>query len=399
MEAPASTTKLGSGAIIQNKYQLRHLLGRGSFAKVYHGRCLIDNTDVAIKVIDKSTTITAMEPHIIREVSAMRRLDHHPNILKIHEVMATKTKIYLVMELAPKGELFMQLQRKGRFSEATSRNYFHQFISALDFCHQNGVAHRDIKPQNLLLDGNGRLKISDFGLSALPEQLKNGMLHTACGTPAYTAPEVVYRKGYDGPKADAWSCGVILFAFLAGTLPFDDTDLPTMYRAMHRRVFDFPKWISKPARKVIYRLLDPNPVTRLGIQELMNLSWFKKSAQGGKIENQEFGLDLSGIFEAGSTRKKEIRFTSNKEVKEIEERVMVVGKELGCGVDRGKGGGINLIKGRMDLAMELWKVSKDLWLVELKVRNGGLVEVEKFQWEEMKKGLTEVVLAYHNDGF
>ncbi|GAA0171559.1 non-receptor serine/threonine protein kinase [Lithospermum erythrorhizon] len=430
MEPPPSLAKIGlthsggggSGTIIQNKYQVGHLLGRGSFAKVYHGRNLIDNNDVAIKVIDKTTTITAMEPHIIREVSAMRRLNHHPNILEIYEVMATKTKIYLVMELAPKGELFMQLQRKGRFSEATARSYFHQFISALHFCHKNGVAHRDIKPQNLLLDGNGRLKISDFGLSALPEQLKNGMLHTACGTPAYTAPEVVYRKGYDGAKADAWSCGVILFAFLAGTLPFDDSDLSSMYRAMNRRVFDFPEWISKPARKIIYRLLDPNPNTRLSIHELMNFSWFKKSAQGGKIKNQEFGnltcekelkflrsvnafdiismssgLDLSSIFEVGS-RKKEIRFTSNKEVKEIEDKVMSVGKEIGCRVEKGKNGGINLIKGRMDLAVELWEVAADLWLVEMKVRDGTLAEVEEFEWEEMKNGLTEVVLSFQNDG-
>lgn len=429
MESPPSIAKYGrnrsgggSGSIIQNKYQIGHLLGRGSFAKVYHGRRLIDNSEVAIKVIDKTTTITEMEPHIIREVSAMRRLNHHPNILEIYEVMATKTKIYLVMELAPRGELFMQLQRKGRFSEATARSYFHQFISALHFCHQNGVAHRDIKPQNLLLDGNGRLKISDFGLSALPEQLKNGMLHTACGTPAYTAPEVVYRKGYDGEKADAWSCGVILFAFLAGTLPFDDSDLPSMHRAMHRRIVDFPEWISKPARKIIYRLLDPNPITRLSIQDLINLSWFKRSAQGGKTENLEFGnlssekelkflrsinafdiismssgLDLSGIFEVGS-RKKDIRFTSNKEANEIEERVMSVGKELGCRVGRGKGGGINLIKGRMDLAVELFEVAANLWLVELKVRDGGLVEVEKFQWEEMKNGLTEVVLSWYNHG-
>ncbi|GAA0152739.1 non-receptor serine/threonine protein kinase [Lithospermum erythrorhizon] len=427
MKSPPSLAKNGgtrgdggTGTILQNKYQLGHLLGRGNFAKVYHGHNLIDTTNVAIKVIDKTTTITTMEPLIIREISAMRRLNHHPNILQIHEVMATKTKIYLVMELAPKGELFMQLQRKGRFSEATARSYFHQFISALQFCHKNGVAHRDIKPQNILLDGNGRLKISDFGLSALPEHLKNGMLHTTCGTPAYTAPEVVYRKGYDGAKADAWSSGVILFAFLAGTLPFDDSDLPSMYRAMHRRVFNFPDWISKPARKIICLLLDPNPNTRLSIQELVNLSWFKRSAQGGTIENQDFsnqsrekelkflrnlnafdiismssGLDLSGIFEVGS-RKKEIRFTSNKKVKEIEERVMAIGKELGCRVKRGKGGGINLIKGRMDLAVELWEVVANLWFVELKVNDGGLVEVEEFQWNEMEKGLTEVVLSWPN---
>ncbi|OMO54749.1 hypothetical protein CCACVL1_27627 [Corchorus capsularis] len=170
--------------------------GRGSFAKVHEATSLDDcNNVVAIKIIDKTKTDAAMEPRIVREVSAMRRLQHHPNILKIHEVMATKTKIYLVMELASGGELFNKVLRRGRLPEKLARSYFTQLVSALNFCHQNGVAHRDLKPQNLLLDQNGNLKVSDFGLSALPEQLNNGLLHTACGTPAYTAPEVVRRKG------------------------------------------------------------------------------------------------------------------------------------------------------------------------------------------------------------
>ena len=102
-----------------------------------------------------------------------------------------------------------------------------------------------MKPQNILLDKDGNLKVSDFGLSALPEQLKNGLLHTACGTPAYTAPEVVCRRrGYDGTKADAWSCGVILFVFLAGYLPFDDSNNVTMYKKIHRREYRFPDWFS-----------------------------------------------------------------------------------------------------------------------------------------------------------
>lgn len=190
----------------------------------------------------------------------MRRLQNHPNVLKIQEVMATKTKIYLVMEYAAGGELFGKL-RRGRLTESAARRYFQQLVSALHFCHQNGVAHRDVKPQNLLLDRDGNLKVSDFGLSALPEQIKNGMLHTACGTPAYTAPEVVARRGYDGAVADAWSCGVILFVLLAGYLPFDDSNLLAMYKKVNRRDYQFPSFVSKPARSLIYQLLDPNPKT------------------------------------------------------------------------------------------------------------------------------------------
>ncbi|KAE8698273.1 CBL-interacting serine/threonine-protein kinase 7 [Hibiscus syriacus] len=225
-------TKTPTGGILLGKYQLGRLLGHGSFAKVQEATLLDDSSNVvAIKIIDKRKTVdAAMEQRIISEVSAMRRLQHHPNILKIHEVMATKTKIYLVMEFASGGELFSKVLRRGRLTETSARRYFTQLVSALHFCHRNGVAHRDLKPQNLLLDQNGNLKVSDFGLSALPEQLNNALLHTACGTPAYTAPEVVRMKGYDGSKADAWSCGVILFVLLAGKLPFDDSNLVEMYK-------------------------------------------------------------------------------------------------------------------------------------------------------------------------
>ncbi|XP_019177186.1 PREDICTED: CBL-interacting serine/threonine-protein kinase 7-like [Ipomoea nil] len=285
--------------------------------------------------------------------------------------------------------------RRRKIFLRTTRYYFHQLVFALHFCHQNGVTHRDIKPQNLLLDKDGKLKISDFGLFALPEQIRNGLLHTACGTPAYTAPEVMIRKGYDGAKADAWSCGVILFAFLAGYLPFDDSNISNMYRAIRSRAFQFPDWITKPTRSIIFRLLDPNPVTRMSIEELMKLPWFKKSSSvidltdEHQFGNQEFdkdckhltkmnafdiismspGLDLSGLFQAG-LNKKEMRFTTNSEVGEVEEKVKKIGSEAGYRVERGKGGGIRLVKARVTLMVEILQVAPELWLVEMKVVNG-----------------------------
>ncbi|KAL8485081.1 hypothetical protein ACS0TY_027396 [Phlomoides rotata] len=414
----------GSGSIILEKYQLGRLLGRGSFAKVYLGRLLDNNgAEVAVKVIDKAATLdAAMEPLILREVAAMRRLHDHPNILKLHEVMASKSKIYLVMELAQGGELFAKLNRCRRFSESTARKYFQQVVSALRFCHQNGVFHRDIKPQNLLLDQNGLLKITDFGLSALSDQKRDGLIYTACGTPAYTAPEVVYRKGYDGEKADAWSCGVLLYAFLVGSLPFDDCNLSNMYRAMHRRAFEFPDWVSKPAKIVIYRLMDPNPNTRLSLDDLVKLSWFKKSfslenlrAQGDEKIGSEFleakdfrylasvnafdiismssGLNLSGLFES-EMKSKEMRFTCGIQVVEIEERVEKAGEELGYKTERGKGGGMRLVKGRVMLMVEILEMAKDLWLVKLKlVDHGGIQEFGELQWGELRSVLGDIEVS------
>uniref|UniRef100_A0A803LZ90 non-specific serine/threonine protein kinase n=1 Tax=Chenopodium quinoa TaxID=63459 RepID=A0A803LZ90_CHEQI len=285
-EPPSSSSSPPSSTAaktILGRYQSGKLLGKGSFAKVYHARSLTTNQSVAIKVIDKSKTHPSMEPRIVGEVAAMRRLNH-PNILKIHEVLASKSKIYLVMELAKGGDLFGKLSRRAdhRFPEPLARKYFHQLVSALHYCHQNGVAHRDVKPQNLLLDEEGNIKVSDFGLSAVAESAvavskEKMMLQTSCGTPAFAAPEIVgrTRNGYDGSKADAWSCGVILFVMITGYLPFDDGNLVIMYRKMHRKEYRFPSWVSKPARGLISRLLDPIPKSRLSIDDIPNDSWFK----------------------------------------------------------------------------------------------------------------------------
>ncbi|KAK9137548.1 hypothetical protein Sjap_008142 [Stephania japonica] len=279
-------TPTSASDVLLNKYHLGRLLGRGSFAKVYSARSLSDDSQVAIKIIDKSTMATTnstmMEQQVLREVAAMRRL-RHPNIVQIHELMATKSKIYLVMDYAPGGDLFSKLLKHRRFTEPLARLYFHQLVSTVHFCHLHGVSHRDIKPHNLLLDLHGNLKVSDFGLSALHSDNSdnhndNHMLHrTSCGTPAYAAPEVFGRKGYNGPKADAWSCGIILYVLLAGYVPFDDSNLALMFRKMRKKEFEFPPWISKAARRVISRLLEPNPDKRMSVEEVMGIVWLRRS--------------------------------------------------------------------------------------------------------------------------
>ncbi|XAR57315.1 Non-specific serine/threonine protein kinase [Bertholletia excelsa] len=420
----------GGGRVILGKYELCRLLGRGSFAKVYQARSLSDNSYVAVKVIDKAKSVdAAMEPRIIREVAAMRRLSSHSNILKIHEVLATKTKIYLVMELARGGDFAGELRRRGgRMPESTARRYLWQLATALHFCHQNGVAHRDIKPQNLLLDENRNLKISDFGLAALPEQQRNGLVHTACGTPAFVAPEVVVRRGYDGAAADAWSCGVIFFLFLTGDLPFDDSNLRTMYRQIQRRELNFPSWISKQSKSLIRQLLDPNPNTRMSIETLINHPRFKKSPppssecfvdsslaatkpdKFGETEgvlnafdiiSLSSGLDLSGLFEATSNGKRERRFTSNVAAEEVEKRVEEVGQRLGYKVERRKGRVIGLEKGRTVLLAEIMVVAPEVELlvvvVVMKVVEGG-GEFKELDWDELKAGFGDMAVTWHTDG-
>ncbi|PSS33826.1 CBL-interacting serine/threonine-protein kinase [Actinidia chinensis var. chinensis] len=417
----ATTTTTTTNGIILGKYRLGRLLGRGSFAKVYQAQSLSNNTTVAIKVIDKAKTVDAsMEPRIVREIAAMRRLSHHSNILQIHEVMATKTKIYLVMDLAAGGDLSTALSRRRRrhLPESAARRYFQQLVSALHFCHRQGVTHRDIKPQNLLLDSSGTLKISDFGLAALPENREN-LLHTACGTPAFAAPEVVRRGGgYDGAKADAWSCGVILFLFLAGNLPFDDSNLAAMFQKICRREFQFPDWISKQSKFIIYRLLDPNPNSRMTLETLIDHSWFKKSLQldpsaqnpppqftkfkvkgetmnAFDIISMSSGLDLSGLFEPSSSSERERRFTAKATEAAVEERVGEVGERLGYRVDREKDRSVGLLKGSVVLEFEIMVVAEGLVMVVVMVVGGGFEEVN---WEDLRVGFGDIALDWHNEG-
>lgn len=424
--APASrSSSTTTTTTIQNKYQLGRLLGRGSFAKVYQALSLADNAHVAIKVINKDSSALALEPQILREIGAMRRLQSHPNILRIHEVMATRTRIYLVMELAAGGELFSRIVRRGRFTEPAARRYFQQLVSALNYCHENGVAHRDVKPQNLLLDHKGNLKVSDFGLSALPEQLRDGLLHTACGTPAFTAPEVICRRGYEGSKADAWSCGVILYMLLCGHMPFNDNNLVTMYKKIHKRDYQFPEWISKPVKHIIHQLLDPNPDTRMSLQVLAGTSWFKKSLplkshnsfsdiehllasekdcsdfdvgpslNAFDIISLSSGLDLSGLFEIDS--RNERRFVSNASMEVIMGKLKEVGGRLGYSLERGKGSSVILGKGKLVLVVEVVAVVEKAVLVEAKVVVDGGGEFEEAHWGEWKVGLEDIVVSWHDE--
>lgn len=262
--------------ILMNKYELGRLLGQGTFAKVYHGRNLKTGQSVAIKIVDKEKILrVGLIDQIKREISVMR-LVRHPNIVQLYEVMASKTKIYCAMEYVRGGELFNKVA-KGKLREEVARKYFQQLVDAVEFCHSRGVYHRDLKPENLLLDENGDLKISDFGLSALQESTRqDGLLHTTCGTPAYVAPEVINKRGYDGAKADIWSCGVVLFVLLAGNLPFYDSNLMELYKKITRAEFKCPNWFPPEVRKLLSRILDPNPSTRVTMAKLMENYWFRK---------------------------------------------------------------------------------------------------------------------------
>ncbi|CDP17892.1 unnamed protein product [Coffea canephora] len=391
---------MGGGKILFDKYEMGKLLGKGTFAKVYHGKEMATGESVAIKVIYKDQVKTEeMMNQITREISIMR-LVRHQNIVEIKEVMATKTKIYFVMEYIKGGELFTKVAR-GRLKEDVARKYFQQLISAVDFCHSRGVVHRDLKPENLLLDENGELKVSDFGLSALPEQLRNdGLLHTQCGTPAYIAPEVLRKKGYDGVKADLWSCGVVLYVLLAGFLPFQDQNLMNMYRKIFKAEFTFPPWFSMESKRLISKLLVADPARRISIPAIMKAPWFRKNdSMTSSFSVKEFTIE--NLFEIKG--KSGSMFTSRCSANVIMTKIEMVAKKLNCKIARGKDFTLRLLapfdgrKGRLLVTAEVFKVAPEVAVVEFLKSSGDTLEYKKFCEEEIRPALKDIIWTWQGD--
>ncbi|KAG2380570.1 hypothetical protein LR48_Vigan11g048100 [Vigna angularis] len=432
------------GGVLMQRYELGRLLGQGTFAKVYHARNLITGMSVAIKIIDKEKILkVGMIEQIKREISVMR-LIRHPHVVELYEVMASKTKIYFVMEFVKGGELFDKVS-KGKLNQDDARRYFQQLISAVDYCHSRGVCHRDLKPENLLLDEDGNLKVSDFGLSALAEtKHQDGLLHTTCGTPAYVAPEVINRRGYDGAKADIWSCGVILYVLLAGFLPFRDPNLMEMYRKIGKGEFKFPNWFAPDVRRLLSKILDPNPKTRISMAKIMKSSWFRKGLQkptitqnkdeelspldtdglfgfcenGDPIEpakdskpcnlnafdiiSYSSGFDLSGLFEE-TDRKKEARFTSDKPAPIIISKLEEICKRLRLKLKKKDGGLFKLEgskvgrKGPLGIDAEIFEITPVFHLVELKKSSGDTLEYQKLLNQEVRPALKDIVWNWQGE--
>ncbi|XP_009788220.1 CBL-interacting serine/threonine-protein kinase 24 isoform X1 [Nicotiana tabacum] len=280
------------------KYELGRTIGEGAFSKVKFAQNTETGENVAIKVLAKSTILkNKMVEQIKREISIMK-IVRHPCIVRLHEVLASRTKIYIIMEFVTGGELFDKIVHQVRLPEKEARRYFQQLIDAVAHCHSKGVYHRDLKPENLLLDCQDNLKVSDFGLSAFPQQGVD-LLHTTCGTPNYIAPEVLSNRGYDGAAVDVWSCGVILFVLMSGYLPFDEVDLPTLFSKINAADFSCPFWFSPGAVSLIRKILDPNPDTRIKIKGIKRDSWFRKDYLPFRVkDDEEVNLDdVRAVFD------------------------------------------------------------------------------------------------------
>ncbi|XP_035278270.1 MAP/microtubule affinity-regulating kinase 3-like isoform X2 [Anguilla anguilla] len=257
-------------------YRLLKTIGKGNFAKVKLARHILTGREVAIKIIDKTQLNPTSLQKLFREVRIMKILNH-PNIVKLFEVIETEKTLYLVMEYASGGEVFDYLVAHGRMKEKEARAKFRQIVSAVQYCHQKHIVHRDLKAENLLLDADMNIKIADFGFSN--EFTLGSKLDTFCGSPPYAAPELFQGKKYNGPEVDVWSLGVILYTLVSGSLPFDGQNLKELRERVLRGKYRIPFYMSTDCENLLKRFLVLNPTKRGTLEQIMKDRWINAGCE------------------------------------------------------------------------------------------------------------------------
>lgn len=253
-------------------YDLSKTLGKGNFAIVRLGIHRITKTPVAVKIVDKNELDAENLSKIGREIEIMCRLAHK-NIIRLYQVIRSNDFIYIVSEYASNGEIFDYLVNNGRMNEKLAVVTFSQILQAVNYCHKRNVVHRDLKAENLLLDHEGNIKLADFGFSNYYHE--GEVLSTWCGSPPYAAPELFEGREYDGPKADIWSLGVILYALVSGSLPFDGSTLQELRSRVICGQFRIPFYLTTECESLIRSMLVVDPTKRLSMWQISRHKWMR----------------------------------------------------------------------------------------------------------------------------
>ncbi|BGP51566.1 hypothetical protein JCM10450v2_007513 [Rhodotorula kratochvilovae] len=268
-------------------YVLLQTLGEGEFGKVklgVHGERW--GEDVAIKLIKRGNVDTAQRGEKVRREIEVLKMVRHPNIVRLYDVIETEKYIGIVLEYASGGELFDHILAHRYLKERDASRLFAQLISGVAYLHAKGVVHRDLKLENLLLDRNRNVIITDFGFANRFNNAHVDLMATSCGSPCYAAPELVVSDGkYVGTAVDVWSCGVILYAMLAGYLPYDDDpnnpegdNINLLYKYILNTPLSFPDWITDEPRELLLQMLVPDPLQRCTIADVTRHSWLRRYA-------------------------------------------------------------------------------------------------------------------------
>ena len=270
-------------------YILGKTLGTGTYGKVKFAHSLRLNHPVAIKIVSRKVTKDVHLKFLPRELEAMRALKHK-NVIELIEVVETRDHVYIVMEMAEGGDLLDYINKKRYLSEDEARLLFHDLVDGLAECHRMKFVHRDLKCENMLLDRNLRLKITDFGFARKFSELQK--LQTYCGSYAYAAPEIIIGEPYLGRTADVWSIGVILYAMVCGKLPFKDKDAKALLSDVASKIH-FPSRLDDKCKDLIQGILKFVPKERLTLEEIKHHPWML--ATSGKRVQPVIAKPLSEV--------------------------------------------------------------------------------------------------------
>ncbi|KAJ8916542.1 hypothetical protein NQ315_000184 [Exocentrus adspersus] len=272
-------------------YYLGKSIGTGSYATVRVAHSERHDGDVAIKIVSKfSAPADYLKKFLPREIEVVKGL-RHPNLIRFLQAIETTHRVYIVMEYAQNGSLLDIIRKDQYIDEPRARKWFRQLTNAVEYCHDRGVVHRDIKCENMLMDLEWNVKLSDFGFAKGVPKPKNGgqvsLSETYCGSYAYASPEILRGIPYQPQHADVWSMGVVLYAMVFGRLPFDDSNYKELLKQVSNKV-NFPKdpKVSNSCKSLINKILAPLK-SRIRISGIKIDLWYCYDDEAGTSKDRK----------------------------------------------------------------------------------------------------------------
>ncbi|GLV39820.1 uncharacterized protein CBL_08114 [Carabus blaptoides fortunei] len=298
-------------------FTLGHVVGTGTYATVKVAWSNTQKCNVAVKIVSKGIApADYLKKFLPREIEVVRIL-HHPNIIRFFQAIESTHRVYIIMEYADNGSLLDIIRRDTYIDEHRAKKWFKQLIEGVDYCHRNKVVHRDIKCENMLMDINYNLKLSDFGFARSVLRSTNGLYalsETFCGSYAYASPEILKGIPYQAPLADIWSCGVVLYAMLFGRLPFDDSNFSKLLRQVSNKI-TYPKepQVSAQSKIVINKILVAVK-ERVTIDTLRREPWFISGRHASTtVDDSTKKTEKPTLVKADQSNVKEVVTVKNTE--------------------------------------------------------------------------------------
>uniref|UniRef100_A0A0X3Q197 cAMP-dependent protein kinase n=1 Tax=Schistocephalus solidus TaxID=70667 RepID=A0A0X3Q197_SCHSO len=257
-----------------NDFSIVKTIGTGSFGRVVLGEHVASGKFYAIKILHKAKIVRLKQvEHTLNEKRILETISF-PFIVDMQFHFKDNSNLYMALEFVNGGELFSLIRKEGKFKEDTARFYGSQVILAIEYLHSIDIAYRDLKPENLLIDNSGYLKLTDFGFA----KMVRGRTWTLCGTPEYLAPEIILSKGY-GRAVDWWAVGVLIFEMIAGYPPFFADQPIQVYEKIVAGKLRFPFFMSLDARNLLSNLLQGDTTKRFGnmrngVADIQSHIWF-----------------------------------------------------------------------------------------------------------------------------